>query len=674
VKRKRADSPESRIAELRRVIRYHERRYYVEHAPEVGDDEYDRLYAELVRIETQHPDLVTPDSPTQRVGNELSGDFPTVTHGVPMISLDNTYSPDELMEFHARVERILGSTPVEYLVELKIDGVAVSLRYERGALVRGVSRGNGKSGEDITANIRAVKSIPLRLDSPPRGSLPDVVEPRGEVYMPRAEFARLNTEAEERGARIFANPRNACAGSLKHKDPQIVSDRRLEFLAYAIGESSGFDVDSQFDMVRGFARLGLPVLEHNRVCATIEEVVDFCESWRDRRTELPYDTDGMVVKVNSLAQQRELGFTSKAPRWAIAYKFPPQQVETTVLDIHVQIGKTGVLTPVAALAPVVVSGTTVKSASLHNGDEIERKDIRIGDQVLIEKAGEIIPQIAKVLSEKRSGGEKPFVMPDACPVCSSAVEKRAEEVALRCANPACPGRNRAAILYFASRGCMDIQGMGEAVVDQLLETGLVRDAADLYSLEAEHVAKLDRQGQKSAENLVAAIAASKSRDLALLIAALNIEHVGVRVAELLSEHFGTLEALMAATVDALQEVEGMGPIVAQSVADYFAQAPHRALLEKLVAAGLNTASLAPRRAEGGALAGKAVVVTGTLEGYSRKDAETMVKQAGGKVSSSVSRKTAFVLAGDAPGSKLAKAEKLGVTVIGLDEFLKMIGR
>ncbi|MHC4505001.1 MAG: NAD-dependent DNA ligase LigA [Planctomycetota bacterium] len=664
----------SRAEELRRLIRRHDRLYYVEHSPEISDQEYDALYRELARLESAHPELVAPDSPTRRVASELTGEFHTVEHAVPMLSMDNTYSPDDLREFDARVKRMLEAERIEYLVDLKIDGVAVSLRYEEGRLVRGVTRGDGVRGEDTTPNLRAVRSIPLVLEPRESGPVPGVVEARGEVYLPRKEFARLNAEAEEKGERVFANPRNACAGTLKHKDPKVVDQRRLGFLAYAVGETAGFEPDTQLALVEGLSALGMPTLEHRKLCRDIDEAVEFCESWKDGRSGLDYDTDGMVVKVNSLALQRRLGRTAKAPRWVIAYKFPAEQAETTVVDIRVQVGKTGVLTPVASLEPVKVSGTTVKSSSLHNQDEIERKDVRVGDRVVIEKAGEIIPQVVKVLDEKRTRKLPKFHMPAKCPVCGTRVEKREGEVAVRCPNPRCPGRNRASILYFASRGCMDIEGIGEAVVDQLLEAGLARDAGDLYKLKAAPIAQLERQGEKSAENLVRAIAESKKRDLSRLIAAVNIPLVGTRSAELLAEHFRTLAKLMKASAEEMEEVEGVGPIVAKSVVEFFKDKTNRGLLKRLKAAGVNTKALSAPPKRSGELAGRTVVVTGTLEGYTRAEAQALVKQHGGKATSSVSKKTDYVLAGANPGSKLAKAEKLGVQVIELAEFLRMIGQ
>jgi len=667
----------SRAEELRRLIRRHDRLYYVEHSPEISDQEYDALYRELARLESAHPELVTPDSPTQRVASELTGEFRTVEHAVPMLSMDNTYSPDDLREFDARVKRMLGAERIEYLVDLKIDGVAVTLRYEGGRLVRGVTRGDGVRGEDTTPNLRAVRSIPLVLEPRESGPVPGVVEARGEVYLPRREFARLNAEAEEKGERVFANPRNACAGTLKHKDPKVVDRRRLGFLAYAVGETAGFEPDTQLALVEGLSALGLPTLEHRQLCRDIAAAVEFCESWKDRRTELDYDADGMVFKVNSLELQRELGRTAKAPRWVIAYKFPAEQVVATIHRIDTQVGKTGALTPVARFRPrVFVSGTTVENASLHNWDDIERNDVRVGDAVVVEKAGEIIPQVVRVLLERRGDDFQHLktARPTACPVCESDVDDTGNRVSIRCANPSCAGRNREGILYFASRGCMDIEGIGEAVVNQLLGAGLVKDAADLYTLRTEDIAKLKKEGQKWAENLTSAIAESRKRDLSRLIAAANIPLVGTRSAELLAEHFRTLGKLMSASAEEVQKVEGVGPDVAKSVVAFFRDEANHHLLVRLEAAGVNTKSLAAPKKAGRALSGKTIVVTGALEGYTRQEAQALIKEHGGRASSSVSKKTDFVLAGAKAGAKLAKAEKLGVRVVNLDQFMKMIGR
>jgi len=675
----------AKIAELRRLIRHHDRRYYVEHSPEIADREYDELMAELVALEARHPDLATPDSPSRRVGNELTGDFPTVAHAAPMLSMDNTYSAEDLARFDARVRKMLkeeasretlrdGASP-EYLVDLKIDGVAMNLVYENGRLARGLTRGDGVVGEDVTANVRAVRAVPLVLQPAEGAPVPAHLEVRGEVYMPRDEFARLNRLAEEEDGRPFANPRNAAAGTLKQKDPAVVHSRRLGFLAYATGRAEGFEAPTHARLIEGLAALGLPVLPHRKLCADIEETIRYCESWRDRRRTLPYDTDGMVVKVNSLEQQARLGRTAKAPRWMIAFKFPAEQVQTEVLDIRVQVGKTGTLTPVAYFSPVQVAGTTVRRASLHNEDEVARKDVRVGDRVVIEKAGEIIPQVVRVLAEERPAGTKPFKMPDRCPVCRTPVVRREGEVAVRCPEAKCPGRGRAGILYFASRSNMDIEGLGEAVLDHLLERGLVRDAADIYDLRAEDIEELERQGAKSAENLVRAIAASKERDLSRLIAAINIPHVGSRAAELLAGRFGTLSAVRKAKAEDIEEIEGLGPVIADSVVGYFADAANRKLIQRLVAAGVNTRSKAarPDAVRTGPLAGKTVVVTGTLEGLSRQEAEALVKKHGGRAASSVSAKTSFVLAGEKAGSKLAKARELGVPVIDLAEFRRMVG-
>ncbi len=655
-----------RIEQLRALIRRHDRRYYVENAPEITDGEYDGLYRELVELEKAHPGLVTPDSPTRRVGNELTGDFPTVRHRVPMLSMDNTYSPDELREFDGRIRRMLGGEDISYVVELKIDGTAVSLTYEGGRLVRGSTRGDGQRGEDITANLRTIRQIPLVIDEE------RTVEVRGEVYMPRSEFARLNREAEEKGERVFANPRNAAAGTLKHKAPALVAERRLGLFAYDFGFVE-LPVGSHAEGLRLIESLGLPVNPEWKSCTGIDGVLDYCAGWEEKRGELDYGTDGMVVKVDSFEQRRRLGRTAKAPRWIIAYKFRPEQAETEVLGIRVQVGKTGVLTPVAGLDPVSLSGTTVKSASLHNQDEIERKDIRIGDRVIIEKAGEIIPQVVKVLKEKRAGKEKRFKMPARCPVCSTPVEKREGEVAVRCPNPRCPAKTRAKILYFAHRSCMDIDHLGEAVVDQLIEKGLARDVADLYGLTREDIEALERQGEKSADNLIRAIETSRGRDLSRLTAALNIEHVGTRAAEILAGHFASLDELMSASEEDLTAVEGVGPIVAESIREFFSDRHNRDLVKRLKNSGVNTRSRARPAAANPNVAGKTFVVTGTLKEYKRSEIQSLIRSLGGKATGSVSKKTDYLVAGAEAGSKLAKAKKLGVRTITEEEFDSLLG-
>ena len=653
------------IDKLRALIRRHDRRYYVENSPETTDQAYDGLYRELVELERAHPELVAPDSPTQRVGDEITGDFNTVRHRVPMLSMDNTYSPDELREFDKRIKRMLDDEEISYVVELKIDGTAVSLTYERGRFVRGCTRGDGERGEEISANLRTIRQIPLVIDET------RAVEVRGEVYMPKSEFARLNREAEEKGDRPFANPRNAAAGSLKHKDPSIVAARRLRLFTYDLGFAE-VEIGSHVEGLRFIGSQGFPVNPDWKACAEIAEVLDYCAEWEEKRLGLDYGTDGMVVKVDSFVQRARLGRTAKAPRWIIAYKFRPEQAETRVLDIRVQVGKTGVLTPVAGLEPVFLSGTTVKSASLHNQDEIERKGVMIGDRVMIEKAGEIIPQVVSVLKEKRAGAEKPFQMPEECPVCSTPVVKREGEVAIRCPNPRCPAKTRAKILYFAHRNCMDIDHLGEAVVDQLLERGLVRDVADLYRLKREDVEALERQGEKSADNLIRAIEASKDRDLSRLLAALNIEHVGTRVAEILAAQLRDLDGVISASAEKLTETEGVGPVVAESIHGFFGERGNRDLVKRLKKAGLNTRSRARAPETNPQVTGKTFVVTGTLRKYKRSEIERLIKSLGGKATKSVSRKTDYLLVGADPGSKLAKAKKLGVKTVSEEEFTALL--
>jgi len=670
-----------RIDELRRLIARHDRLYYAKQRPEISDREYDRLHRELVDLEAEYPALVTPDSPTQRVGSEITGDFETVDHLQPMMSMDNTYSGDELREFDERVSKLLGGEPREYVVELKIDGTAVSLIYRDGMLERGLTRGDGRRGEDVTGNIRTIRQIPLSIEG-----APPLLEVRGEVYMSRPEFARLNAQLDEKGQPAFANPRNLAAGTLKQKDPRNVAERRLGYWAYAVGALEGAEFARHSEALEALAAFGFPVSPHWKRCSSIDEALEHCDEWSDKRRELDFDTDGMVVKVDSLKQHVRLGATAKSPRWVIAYKFKAERAETVVEEIDVQVGKTGVLTPVAHLEPVVISGTTVKRASLHNADEVARLDLREGDSVFIEKAGEIIPQVVEVLGEKRPTGVKAFEMPGECPVCGTGVVRREGEVAHRCPNPKCPAVSRGAVIYFASRGCMDIEGLGEKVVDQLIDAGLISDPADIYELKGENVAALERQGETSAANLIAGIEESKKRDLPRLLTALAIPHVGSATAATLAAHFGSLEKLRAATLDDFVErkegrkaekvrIATVGPIMARAIVDYFAREDKRALIDRLVAAGLNTRSLRePPPADEQPLAGRTIVVTGTLEGYSRDGIKELIRELGGRASGSLSKKTDYVVAGEKAGSKLEKAQKLGVKVLTEAEFNDLIGK
>lgn len=656
----------ARIRELTDLINEHNYRYYVLDNPKITDAEYDRLLKELAALEESYPDLAGPDSPTKRVGGVPAAGFDTVQHLVPMLSLSNAFDEQDLRDFDRRVRGGLGGQYVEYIVELKIDGLAVSLLYQDGLLVRGATRGDGEFGEDITQNLKTIRSIPLRLHRPLR-----LLEVRGEAFMPKKEFARLNEEREEAGEPTFANPRNAAAGSLRQLDPKVTAARSLDAFLYGIGRVEGVDIASHMDGLAGLKQLGFKINPHIKSCVGIEEVIDYCREWTDKRHSLPYEIDGMVIKVNSLRQQAELGATTKSPRWAVAYKFPAEEAETVVRDIYVRVGRTGVLTPTASLAPVKVAGSTISSATLHNNDIIRDKDIKIGDHVVIHKAGDVIPEIVRVLPDKRTGSERPFEMPGQCPACGTAVQRVEGEVAVRCPNDRCPGRKREGIIHFVSRDAMDIEGLGPSVVTALIEAGLVRDVADIYYLRIDDLIRLERMGQKSSENLLAAIAKSKSNSLAQLIFALGIRLVGQRAGKILAAHFGSMEHLQAATVEELMEIPEIGPKMAESIVAYFRDSESLDLLERLRDAGVNMVQETPQK---GAmpLAGKQFVLTGTLSRYTRKEAQEMIERLGGRVSSSVSKKTDYVLAGLDPGSKYDKAQSLGIPIIGEDEFSEMI--
>jgi len=658
-----------RIEELRERIRYHERKYYVENAPEISDHEFDALMRELAELEAKHPELVTADSPTQRVGGEPLKEFATVRHRAPMMSIANTYSAAELREFDARVRRLLPGEEIEYVVEPKIDGVAISLTYERGVLTLAATRGNGVLGDDVTANVRTVRDIPLRLATK---EPPALLEVRGEIYLPFDSFRRCNEEREREEKPRFANPRNAAAGSLKLLDSRITAQRGLRFFAYAAGACEGIAFESQHQLLQTLARFGLPVNPQVKLCGTIDEVTGLIGEWDELRRTLSYQWDGMVVKVNSLAQQERLGATSKAPRGMVAYKFAPEQATSKLLRVDVQVGMTGVLTPVARLAPVSLAGTTVANATLHNFDEVARKDIHIGDEVVIEKAGDIIPEVVRV--EKRHGGP-PVGPPAACPVCGRPVTRDEGGVYYRCTYALCPAMVKQRIRHFASRGAMDIEGLGPALVDQLVEKGLVHDVADLFTLprKVDEVASLERMGKKSAENLARSIEAAKRRDLSRLINGLGIRHVGARAAAVLAERFGSMSRLQAAGEEELVAVEEIGEITARSLVEFFAQDETRRVIEKLRAAGVNMES---RGAVGGAgpLAGKTVVVTGVLKNYTRSAIQARIKELGGRAVGSVSGKTDYLLAGEDAGSKLTKARQLGVPVLTEEEFEELARR
>ncbi len=663
----------AQMERLREEIRRHDHLYYVLARPEISDREYDRLFDELRRLEADHPDLVTPDSPTQRVGERPLEGFAQVRHAVPMLSIDNTYNEGEVREFDDRVRRGLGGEPYAYVVEPKIDGVAVSLRYENGLLTQAATRGDGETGDDITQNARTIRSVPLRLIG--RG-VPDVLEVRGEVYWPRSDFARVNAERARAGEATFANPRNATAGTLKQLDSRIVASRGLAFLAHGFGEVRPLRAETQHELFEQFAKWGIPVNPHRRLFRTADEVCAFIREWESARLELDYETDGLVIKVDRLDQRDALGTTTRAPRWCIAFKYAAERAESKLLSVRFQVGKLGTITPVANLEPVRLAGTTVKSASLHNFDQIERLGVMIGDTVLVEKAGEIIPQVVQVVADKRPKDAKPIRPPTKCPSCGDSIAREKDLVAIRCSNPACPAQVKERIRYFCGRDQMDIEGVGPALVEQLVDKGLVRDAADLYGLRErrDEVVALERMAEKSTDNLLAAIDESKGRPLARLITALNIPQVGAATADVLADHFGTMDRLAAADADALQAVEGIGPEMAASIRAFFDDKGARKLIDRLRDAGVNMKQ--PRRtaASHQPLAGKTVVVTGTLEKYSRKAIQDLIVQLGGKASGSVSSRTDFVLAGTDPGSKLEKARELGVKVLNEKEFEKLVGR
>ena len=659
---------------LRAEIERHNRLYYVEAAPEIGDKEFDGLLKRLEAIEAKHPELVTPESPTRRVGGQPIECFTPVRHGVAMLSIDNTYNEDEIREWDARVRRGLNADDaIRYVVELKVDGVAVSLRYESGRLVLGATRGDGETGDDVTENVRTVRGLPLVLADRP----PPLLEVRGEIYMTNAELVRLNELREAAEQKPFENPRNSTAGSLKLLDPRICAQRRLLFVAHGLGEVRDLRVSSYSETLDLLKAWGLPVTPQWTVCDTIDAVIAHARRWADRRNSLDFQTDGLVIKVDDLAQRERLGYRSKSPRWVIAFKYEAEQAVTKIVDITVQVGKTGKLTPVADLVPVRLAGTTVKRATLHNADEIDRKDIRIGDTVVIQKAGEIIPQVVRVEVEGRTGAERVFTFPAECPSCGAPVTRGNDEVDFRCSNvtEACPSRLKETIRWFSHRDAMDIENLGEKLVEQLVNTGLVKTLADLYRLEEGPLVELERMGKKSAANLVGAIAGSKTRTLDRLLTGLTIRHVGTRVSEVLAQHFGTLEALRGASLDALEGVPEIGGVVAKSVFEFFRDPSNLVAIDALTDVGVRPATLdRPDASSGGlALAGKTIVITGALPKRSRPEAEALIKRAGGKVTGSVSKSTSFLLVGEDAGSKLAKARELKIPILDEAALEAMVG-
>ncbi len=673
---------EQRIAELRDAIRHHEERYYIHDAPEISDEAFDRLLHELEKLEADYPDLVTPDSPTQRVAGRPIEGFETVEHVEPMLSLDNAYTEDELRAFDERVRKGagLGDARVAYVAEMKIDGLSIALTYEDGRLLRGATRGDGSRGEDVTANVRTIRAIPLRLRGGPAGR----IEIRGEVYLPRASFARMNREREDAGQPLFMNPRNAAAGTMRNLDPALVSKRGLSAFVYQIVSSSGTnhlppgsspseDGARHSETLKALAGWGMPVESHWKRCEGIADIVAFCDAWATTRQTLDFDTDGVVIKVDDLALRAKLGATAKFPRWATAFKFPAQQQHTTLRHIRVNVGRTGAVTPYAELEPVVLAGTTVSLATLHNAEDVARKDLREGDTVVVEKGGDVIPKVIAPILSLRPADAVPWVMPTECPVCGSALRRDEEAVVWRCENTSCPARLRRSLEHFASRSAMNIEGLGESLVDQLVGKEIVHDFADLYLLTEEALAALDRMGKKSAANVMAQIERSKHSDLSRLIYALGIRHVGEKAAATLARSFRTIDRVLDAPIEALQSVAEIGPVLAASVKQ-FADEPHnRQLIERLKAAGVNVTSRAPEgKSEAGPLAGKVFVLTGTLASMTREEATAALEQLGARVAGSVSKKTHYVVAGAEAGTKKEKAEALGVPLLDEEQFKALI--
>jgi len=658
---------QQKLEKLRDKIRYHEHRYYVLDDPEISDAEFDRLMDELIELEAKHPELVTPDSPTQRVGGQPSGQFASVPHSTPMLSLAKTTSETELRDWERRVHQLSGVTQVDYVCELKLDGMSMALRYEAGSLSAGITRGDGTTGEDVTANVRTIRSIPLIISAQQlkEAGLPRDFEVRGELLMPTASFDRMNEEQEQKGLARFANPRNATAGTVRQLDPGITASRRLDFFAYGLLAHSKAIFDRQSKVLKSLQIAGFKVNRNHRLVHSIDEVWAFIDQWEGKRDSLPYETDGIVVKVDRVALQDELGFTGKAPRWAIAYKYAAHSGETQIEDILVQVGRTGKLTPVAALKPVPIGGTTVSRATLHNMDEIERLGVRIGDWVVVERGGDVIPKVVKV-DESKPRGTREFHMPERCPECGGHVVRAEGEADHRCVNANCPAKLRESIRHFAARSVMNIEGMGDALVNQLVDKGLVKNVADIYGLTEADLLGLERMGKKSAQNVLREIEQSKQLPLERVIYGLGIRFVGERTAQFLAGHFGSMDAFIKANEQELQEVNEIGPRVSAAVREFFDEPKNVALVERLRRAGLTFTG--KKKERGTALAGKTFVLTGTLARHTRDQAKKLIEDAGGRVSGSVSKKTDYVVAGEEAGSKLEKARELGVSVIREDEM------
>ena len=661
----------SEVDRLRQELSQHNYRYYVLDDPLVSDAEYDKLFRRLVALEKQHPELQDPSSPTQKVGAPPLTAFAQIRHSQPMLSLANVMSRKEMQEFEDRIRRVLkNDAPIEYEAEPKIDGVAVELVYERGRLVVGSTRGNGVTGEDITANLKTVRSIPLQLLTHARYPVPRVLEVRGEVYLPTEPFRQLNRERAAAGEPLFANPRNATAGSLKQLDSSVTAKRPLALFCHGVGRVEGVSFVTHWEFTEALVGWGLKPVPYRRVCRSLEEVFTFFDELEKRRDELPFEIDGTVVKVNSFALQRQLGEISRSPRWAVAYKFPARQATTKIVNIIPSVGRLGTLTPLAELETVNIGGVNVKAASLHNMDEVNRKDIRIGDTVIVERAGDVIPYVVKVITEKRTGRERKFLMPPTCPVCGAEVEREDGEAAYRCTGLACPAKLKESLKFFGARGSMDIEGLGEKIIEQLVDKGLVHDAGDLYHLSKEQIASLDRMAEKSAQNLLDAIEKSKTTTLPRFVSSLGVRHVGEATAKQLAEHFGDFPHIMGASEEQLRAVRDVGPEVARSIAHFFAQEQNRRVIDKLLKAGVRFPKVVARR--DGKFSGQTFVLTGTLSSMTRPEAQKRIEALGGKVSSSVSKLTTYVVAGAEAGSKLDKAQQLGVKIVDEDEFLGMI--
>jgi DNA ligase (NAD+) len=664
------ESAERRLKELRDIINHHNYRYYILDSPEITDAEYDRLFDELLAIENKFPDLVTEESPSRKVGGAPLTEFKTVVHSIPMLSLGKTFNEEDLIAFDKRVKRESGLDTIEYVTELKMDGLAISIRYENGILVRGATRGDGVKGEDVTPNVRTVKNIPLKLVGK---DLPDIIEVRGEVIMYKKDFEELNQEREENGEPLFANPRNASAGSMRQLDSKITSGRKLHMIAYGIGEILGKEINSHFDTLTFLTKIGFAVSPGFMLCKNINEVIQRCKYYSEHRYDYPFEADGVVAKINDVSIQKSLGATSHEPRWAIAYKFAAEEKETVVREIIINVGRTGTLTPVAIFDPVELEGSTVSRATLHNEDQVKMLDIRVGDHIIARKAGSVIPEVVRVNPEKRTGNEMPFIMPDRCPVCGAPAVRVEGEAVTRCINASCPAQVRERIIHFVSRDAMDIESIGQKLVEQLVEKDIINDYADLYFLKKEDIMKLERMGDILADKILKNIEESKERPLSNLLFALGIFQVGKRTAELLTDKFKSIEDLANADTDKILEVEGIGPVTAQSIKDFFDAKENISIMEKLKKAGVKTSEHTEKKAEGH-LKGMTFVFTGMLSEFTRGEAEKIIQRLGGEAASSVSKRVDYVVAGNEPGSKVDRAKSLNIKIINEEEFKKLIGR